>query len=316
MGLPIFARTKKMSLHVNHLTKMYGRQRAVDDVSFAVEKGEIVGFLGPNGAGKSTTMKIATTYLPPTEGSVLVNGMNVEEQPLKIRKTIGYLPEHNPLYLDMYVHEYLRFIGGVYKLDSDHLKKRVGEVVEMCGLEREQNKPIEALSKGYRQRVGLAQALIHNPDVLILDEPTSGLDPNQILEIRKLIRQISQNKTVIFSTHIMQEVQALCNRVIVINKGKIVADDQLSNLMKGNANASILVVEFQGEISTEELKQLKGVRNVIKEGAHYKFFSDEGVDVRAELFRYATEKKISILSLKEEQNSLEEIFRSLTNGAV
>lgn len=295
---------------------MYGRQRAVDDISFAVEKGEIVGFLGPNGAGKSTTMKIATTYLPPTEGSVLVNGMNVEEEPLKIRKTIGYLPEHNPLYLDMYVHEYLRFIGSVYKLESDHLKKRVGEVVEMCGLEREQNKPIEALSKGYRQRVGLAQALIHNPDVLILDEPTSGLDPNQILEIRKLIKQISQNKTVIFSTHIMQEVQALCNRVIVINKGKIVADDQLSNLMKGNANASILVVELQGEISMEELKQLKGVMNVIKEGTHYKFFSEKGVDVRAELFRYATEKKISILSLKEEQNSLEEIFRSLTNGAV
>lgn len=294
---------------------MYGRQRAVDDVSFAVEKGEIVGFLGPNGAGKSTTMKIATTYLPPTEGSVLVNGMNVEEEPLKIRKTIGYLPEHNPLYLDMYVHEYLRFIGGVYKLGVNHLKKRVGEVVEMCGLEREQNKPIEALSKGYRQRVGLAQALIHNPDVLILDEPTSGLDPNQILEIRKLIKQISQNKTVIFSTHIMQEVQALCNRVIVINKGKIVADDQLSSLMKGNANASVLMVELQGEISLEELKELKGVMNVIKEGSHYKFFSDEGADVRAELFRYTTEKKISILSLKEEQNSLEEIFRSLTNGA-
>jgi ABC-2 type transport system ATP-binding protein len=304
-----------MSLQINHLTKIYGQQRAVDDISFSIEKGEIVGFLGPNGAGKSTTMKIATTYLPPSGGSVWVNGMNVEEQPLQIRKTIGYLPEHNPLYLDMFVHEYLQFIGAVYGLKSATLKKRVHEVVEMCGLAHEQNKRIEALSKGYRQRVGLAQALIHNPDVLILDEPTSGLDPNQILEIRKLIKEISQHKTVIFSTHIMQEVQALCNRVIVINKGKIVADDQLSNLMKGNANAAVLVVELQGEVVMDELKQLSGVMEVTKEGAFYKFFSVEGVDVRSDLFRYAHEKKISIVSLKEEQNTLEEIFRSLTNEA-
>ncbi|MFM7852831.1 MAG: ATP-binding cassette domain-containing protein [Flammeovirgaceae bacterium] len=225
-----------MSLRIQHLTKIYGSQRAVDDISFSINKGEIVGFLGPNGAGKSTTMKIATSYLPPTSGSVWVGDINVEDKPIDVKKIIGYLPEHNPLYLDMFVHEYLRFVGSVYGLHHTQLKNRVAEVVEMCGLSREQNKRIEALSKGYRQRVGLAQALIHNPEVLILDEPTSGLDPNQILEIRKLIKEISRNKTVIFSTHIMQEVQALCDRVIIINKGKIVADDTLENLLSQNNN--------------------------------------------------------------------------------
>ncbi len=225
-----------MSLQVQQLTKIYGAQRALDDISFSVRKGEIVGFLGPNGAGKSTTMKIATTYLPPTSGSVWVEGINVEHQPIEVKKMIGYLPEHNPLYLDMYVHEYLQFVGSVYGLRGTALRIRVRELVEMCGLVREQNKRIEALSKGYRQRVGLAQALIHNPQVLILDEPTSGLDPNQILEIRKLIKAISDNKTVIFSTHIMQEVQALCDRVIIINKGKIVADDSIENLLENNGN--------------------------------------------------------------------------------
>src|SRR5688500_5459604 len=218
-----------MSLIVQHLTKIYGTQKAVNEISFAARKGEIVGFLGPNGAGKSTTMKIATGYLSATSGQVLVGGLDVSQHPLKVKRITGYLPEHNPLYLDLFVHEYLEFAGGIYGLKGKALKNRVAEMIELCGLTREQNKKIEALSKGYRQRVGLAQALIHDPKVLILDEPTSGLDPNQILEIRNVIRTISVNKTVVFSTHIMQEVQALCDRVVVINKGEIVADDRLDN---------------------------------------------------------------------------------------
>jgi len=210
-----------MSLQVLHLTKHYGQQKAVNNISFEISKGEIVGFLGPNGAGKSTTLKIATGYLPPSEGTVLVDGLDVVHHSLSVRKVTGYLPEHNPLYLDMYVHEYLQFVGKVYDIESKQLKSRVPEIIERCGLAREQNKKIEQLSKGYRQRVGIAQALIHDPAVLILDEPTSGLDPNQILEIRKLIKDISANKTVIFSTHILQEVQALCDRVIVMEDGVI-----------------------------------------------------------------------------------------------
>ncbi len=304
-----------MSFQINHLSKIYGRQKAVDDISFSIEKGEIVGFLGPNGAGKSTTMKIATTYLPPSSGKVLVNGLDVEEQPMEVKKLIGYLPEHNPLYLDMYVHEYLRFIGSVYGLSSKQLKLRIGQIVEMCGLSQEQNKRIELLSKGYRQRVGLAQALIHNPEVLILDEPTSGLDPNQIIEIRKLIKQISQNKTVIFSTHIMQEVQALCDRVIVINKGQIVADDQLKNIIKGKGGAAVLVVELRGDINQEDLLEVQGVAEIYKSGSAFRIVSEEGVDVRAELFRFTAERNISVISLKQEENTLEEIFRSLTTEA-
>lgn len=304
-----------MSFQINHLSKIYGRQKAVDDISFSIEKGEIVGFLGPNGAGKSTTMKIATTYLPPSSGKVLVNGLDVEEQPMEVKKLIGYLPEHNPLYLDMYVHEYLRFIGSVYGLSSKQLKLRIGQIVEMCGLNQEQNKRIELLSKGYRQRVGLAQALIHNPEVLILDEPTSGLDPNQIIEIRKLIKQISQNKTVIFSTHIMQEVQALCDRVIVINKGQIVADDQLKNIIKGKGGAAVLVVELRGDINQEDLLEVQGVAEIYKSGSAFRIVSEEGVDVRAELFRFTAERNISVISLKQEENTLEEIFRSLTTEA-
>ena len=227
-----------MSLQIKNLTKIYGLQKALNDISFTVNEGEIVGFLGPNGAGKSSTMKIATCYLPPTSGQVSVGGFDVVEQPMKVKQITGYLPEHNPLYLDLYVHEYLLFIGGLYGLNKQKLKARVGEMIELCGLTLEQNKKIEALSKGYRQRVGLAQALIHDPKVLILDEPTSGLDPNQLVEIRKLIKDISQNKTVIFSTHIMQEVQALCDRVVVINKGEIVADDSLDNLLRQQGNAT------------------------------------------------------------------------------
>src|SRR5258707_4398854 len=276
-----------MSLQVNNLTKTYGQQRAVDNISFSINKGEIVGFLGPNGAGKSTTMKVATGYLPPSSGSIVVDEFDVVEQPMQVKKIIGYLPEHNPLYLDMFVHEYLNFIGKVYQISTSHLKNRTKEIISMCGLEPEQNKLIGSLSKGYRQRVGLAQALIHNPQVLILDEPTSGLDPNQIIEIRKLIKEISKNKTVIFSTHIMQEVQALCDRVIVIHRGQLVADDLLKNLVGQKENSVIIVVEFKNRVSAEALSTLAGVEKVIANGNQYRVFSNAGTDVRQELFRFA-----------------------------
>lgn len=301
-----------MSLSASHLTKIYGQQRAVNDISFTIEKGEIVGFLGPNGAGKSTTMKIATGYLPATSGVVCVNGLDVATHSLQIRKMIGYLPEHNPLYLDMYVHEYLHFIGRVFEISNSNLKLRVSEIVELCGLNREQNKKIEALSKGYRQRVGLAQALIHNPEVLILDEPTTGLDPNQILEIRKLIKQISADKTVIFSTHIMQEVQAICDRVIVINQGEIVADDRVNNLLKLQGKANV-IVEFADEVSEEALSMLAGVEKVTRlEKGLYRLTAKEGADLRPEVFQFASEQKLSLIGLKQEENTLEDIFRSLT----
>lgn len=303
-----------MSLVISHLTKQYGQQLAVKDISFSIEKGEIVGFLGPNGAGKSTTMKIATTYLPPTNGTVHVNGFDVVKQPMEVRKIIGYLPEHNPLYLDMYVHEYLSFVCGVYGIAGTERKQRVAEMIELCGLTKEQNKKIESLSKGYRQRVGLAQALIHNPSVLILDEPTSGLDPNQIIEIRKLIKQISVNKTVILSTHIMQEVEALCDRVIVIRQGEIVADDRLRNLLSQRDGVKILLVEWEGIIAVEDLQTLAGVRSVTQTGKSFRIVTEVNVDVRAELFRLSAEKKLSLLSLREEESNLEEIFRSLTSS--
>src|SRR5882672_1156040 len=302
-----------MSLTIQNLTKIYGQQKAVDNISFSVEAGEIVGFLGPNGAGKSTTMKIATGYLPPSGGRVVVGGFDVVERPMQVKKIVGYLPEHNPLYLDMFVHEYLHFIGGVYQIPSGLLKPRVTEIIEMCGLGQEQNKLIGALSKGYRQRVGLAQALIHNPQVLILDEPTTGLDPNQIIEIRKLIKEISRNKTVIFSTHIMQEVQALCDRVIIINHGKIVADDELKNLIGQQENVSIIVIEFKEQVSVESLSSIPAVEKVIAVGNQFRILSKS--DIRPELIRFASEKNISLLSLKQEENSMEEIFRSLTSEA-
>lgn len=302
-----------MSLVVKNLLKQYGSQNAVNAISFRVEAGEIVGFLGPNGAGKSTTMKIATGYVPPTSGEVSVAGFDVTTHPLEVKKITGYLPEHNPLYTDMYVHEYLGFVGRLYGIRGKALKSRVQEMVELCGLTIEQNKKIETLSKGYRQRVGLAQALIHNPKVLILDEPTTGLDPNQILEIRSLIKSISKNKTVIFSTHIMQEVSALCDRVIVINKGELVADDSLSNLMKLQGKSISLVVEFEGVVDDHELGKISGVNNVVKlDHSKFRVYVNEGADVRPEIFRYAADRKLSLLGLKQEEGSLENIFRELT----
>lgn len=302
-----------MSLQIQNLTKVYGQQKAVDDISFTVSEGEIVGFLGPNGAGKSTTMKIATSYLPPSSGTIKVGNYDVVNQPLEARKITGYLPEHNPLYLDMYVHEYLAFSGRIAGLNASKSRARVGEMIELCGLTLEQNKKIESLSKGYRQRVGLAQALVHDPQVLILDEPTSGLDPNQLVEIRKLIRNVSRNKTVIFSTHIMQEVQALCDRVVVINRGKLVANDTLPNLLKNQSGHSALVIEFEGGVSSDELKSIAGVLGV-EEVGNFKFrvTGTSGIDLRPEIFRFAADRHLSLLGLKQEEGSLEGIFRELT----
>lgn len=309
-----------MSININHLTKVYGEQRALNDISFSIEAGEIVGFLGPNGAGKSTTFKIATGFLPATSGTVHVAGYPVDEKPMQVKQMIGYLPEHNPLYLDMFVHEYLHFIGAIYGLKSSHLKTKVGEMVERCGLTREQNKKIETLSKGYRQRVGLAQALLHDPQVLILDEPTSGLDPNQLVDIRKLIKEVSVNKTVIFSTHIMQEVEALCDRVVIINKGEIVANDRLSHLLANKRNTAF-VVEFEGVVHVDDIRSVAGIKSITKlqeeasteTSTRFKIEGKEGVDIRAELFRLAADKQLSLIGLKQDQQNLETIFQELTN---
>jgi ABC-2 type transport system ATP-binding protein len=302
-----------MSIHIKDLTKIYGEQKALNNISFSVEEGSIVGFLGPNGAGKSTTMKIATCFLPPTSGEVRVGGLDVATHSMEIKKMTGYLPEHNPLYLDLYVHEYLHFIGKLYGLRGNFLKRRVGQMIELCGLTNEQNKKIEELSKGYRQRVGLAQALVHDPKILILDEPTSGLDPNQLLEIRKLIREISINKTVIFSTHIMQEVQALCERVVVINRGEIVADDLVSNLLKNASSAPSILVEFEMGVSVNDLLNIPGVLEVREmKPFTFKIIPSEGTDIRPEVFRFAADRNLSLVGLRQEENTLEEIFQQLT----
>lgn len=301
-----------MSLEVQQLTKIYGSQRAVNNISFSVSEGEIVGFLGPNGAGKSTTMKIATCYIPPSSGTVRVGGFDVVDNPMQVKQMTGYLPEHNPLYLDLYVHEYLHFIGNVYGLRGAALKSRVGEMIELCGLTREQNKRIETLSKGYRQRVGLAQALLHDPKVLILDEPTSGLDPNQLVEIRKLISEVSKNKTVLFSTHIMQEVQALCDRVIVINKGEIVADASLSSLLKQHQHHTYLV-EFEKPVEQQILANIAGVKEIqIVSPTVFRLVTEEQADVRSQVFRLAADNNLALVGLKQEENSLENIFHTLT----
>lgn len=304
-----------MSLLVKNLSKIYGHQKAVDNISFELRTGEIVGFLGPNGAGKSTTMKIATGFLPPSSGEVIVGGHNVVEQTMKVKQITGYLPEHNPLYHDLYVHEYLSFVGKLYGLKGRKLNDRVREMVDRCGLAPEQNKRIEALSKGYRQRVGLAQALIHDPKILILDEPTTGLDPNQLVEIRKLIKEMSANKTVIFSTHIMQEVQALCDRVIVINKGQIVGDDTLERILRTSDAGQTLLAEFSQDIDISELTAVQGIETVTQEGpGRYRIVTRTGADVRPGIFRMAADKNRSLVGLRQEENSLEAIFRELTQS--
>ncbi len=302
-----------MSVVVEELTKEYGRQRAVDHISFEARKGEVLGFLGPNGAGKSTTMKILTCFIPQTSGKASICGFDVESDSLEVRRRIGYLPEHNPLYKELYVREYLEFIARLHRLAKP--RQRIDEMIEMTGLEREQHKHIGELSKGYRQRVGLAQAMLHNPDVLILDEPTSGLDPNQLVEIRQLIKNLGREKTVIFSTHIMQEVQALCDRVIIINRGHIVADDpieQLSNRVQGEV---IITVEFAGPVPAKALRGITQVRKVEKAGNNrWKLFTDTGQDIRKDIFNFAVSNKLVLLEMHREEFSVEGIFQQLTKN--
>lgn len=303
-----------MSILVENVSKVYGKQKALDQVSFSVNPGEIVGFLGPNGAGKSTMMKIITGFIPATDGNVKVCEMDVVEKPIEVKKKIGYLAEQNPLYYDMYVREYLHFICGIYKMRDT--RKRVDEIIETVGLSIEQNKKIGQLSKGYKQRVGLAQALLHDPEVLILDEPTTGLDPNQLDEIRGLIKKIGAQKTVMLSTHIMQEVEAICDRVIIINKGKIVANekvDQMSHLFNKNLSFTI---EYSGELSKAQFMKIDGVisaQNIRANAWRIECAADK--EIRNELFQIAVKADLSVLGLQEEQTKLEDIFKQLTQAA-
>lgn len=301
-----------MSIEVKGLTKIYGEQKAVDNISFSAGKGEIVGFLGPNGAGKSTTMKIITGYLLADAGTAAVCGIDVKAQPLETKKKIGYLPEANPLYYDMYVREYLDFIAGVHEINNK--KERIEEVITTVGLTPESKKKIGQLSKGYKQRVGLAAALIHNPEVLILDEPTTGLDPNQIIEIREVIKKLGQNKTILFSSHILQEVEAICDRVVIINKGKLVADDTLSVLRNQSQNNLTVKVQFKETIDASLLKAIPGVELVSKINSNEWELACTSVnDVKRLLLELSLQHNLNIISLQSGEQRLEEVFRNLTN---
>lgn len=306
-----------MSIQVQHVTKKYGNQKALDDVSFTAERGEILGFLGPNGAGKSTMMKIITGYLAPDAGSVFVCGHDVAQEPLEARRKIGYLPENNPLYYNMYVREYLSFVAGIYFPASD-IRRRVEQIIEQTGLSPEQHKQIGMLSKGYRQRVGLAQALLHDPEVLILDEPTSGLDPNQIVEIRNLISELSANKTVLLSTHIMQEVEAICHRIIIINRGKLAAEGDTSTMLsESEPGQQTILVELNGILSEKELLSVPGVSAVRKAGEYRWVISGATEpDIRSTLFAFAVERGLVVLSLQRKEKNLEEVFREITNNSI
>lgn len=302
-----------MSIKVNNITKVYGQQKALDNVSFEIKEGEIVGFLGPNGAGKTTMMKILTCYLPPTSGNASVCGYDIYGDDLNIKKRIGYLPETNPLYSEMYVKEYLSFIAGIHKLGKK-TNEAVKRIINLTGLENEQHKKIGALSKGYKQRVGLAQALIHDPEVLILDEPTSGLDPNQVVEIRNLIKNIASKKTIMLSTHIMREVEVLCDKVIIINKGKIVTNKSIHDLQNSLQTKSYTVtVEFDKEIDKTQLQKIPHIKNINKkEGFLWEIIVESDSDIRTELFQLAVKNNAVVLSLNKEEHSLEEVFQFLT----
>jgi len=300
-----------MSIKVEGISKFYGSQEALSNIDFEAEKGEIIGFLGPNGAGKSTMMKILTSYIAASSGKAFVSGFDVEENPIDVKRKIGYLPEHNSLYTDMYVKEFLLFIAGMYSVSDK--KKRVSEMIKLVGLEVEQDKKIEELSKGYRQRVGLAAAIIHDPEVLILDEPTTGLDPNQLAEIRGLIKRIGKEKTVLLSTHIMQEVEALCTRVLFINKGKIIADKATSDLKKSYTNQDLIEVEFDSVIEESALKKSFQNSSIDKISTNlYRISNSSGKDIRSSIFEWAVKNKVSILSLKEVETNLEDVFKLLT----
>ena len=298
-----------MSISVEHITKTYKTQKALDDVSFRIDSPEVVGFLGPNGAGKSTMMKILTTYISATDGSAKVNSFDVVNEASKVQKSVGYLPEHNPLYLDLYVREYLKFNADVYGVS----KQRIEEVIALTGLTPEAHKKIGQLSKGYRQRVGLANALLHDPEVLILDEPTTGLDPNQLMDIRSLITTIGKSKTVFLSTHIMQEVEAMCDRVIIINKGKIVADKNLSELRSGDSQ--VVVVEFDYRVEDTFLLKLPKVSSVVNTHDFvYEITFDTQKDMRSSVFDFAHDNELKILQLNQKNASLESLFRELTSN--
>ncbi len=299
-----------MSIQVKNISKIYGKQKALNNVSFEILDKGIVGFLGPNGAGKSTMMKILTCYIPQTSGEAKVCGFDVTNDTLNVRNTIGYLPEHNPLYLDMYVKEFLNFVGGIYKVKNSD--KRVKEMIDLTGLQIEQNKKIGALSKGYRQRVGLAQAMIHNPKVLIMDEPTTGLDPNQLEDIRTLIKNLGKEKTVMLSTHIMQEVEAICDRVIIINQGQIVADDKLQQLQKSTILQTILV-EFDSNVEANLLLKIPTVTEVKLNGDKiWVLSSNSNDDIRKLIFDFAVTNKLTVLALNKLEVKMEDVFKGLT----
>lgn len=300
-----------MSVSVQELSKHFGAQKAVDAISFQANKGQVLGFLGPNGAGKSTTMKMLTCFLPPTNGKATVCGFDVVTQADEVRARIGYLPEHNPLYKDMYVKEYLEFTGRVHGVQQ--LSTRIAEMIDRTGLGREQNKLIKTLSKGYRQRVGLAQAMLHNPEVLILDEPTSGLDPNQLVDIRALIKELGKEKTVILSTHIMQEVQALCDHVVIINQGKIAANAPIAALQSTLTDRAVITVEFGASVQEAALKKIDHVQSVKHLGGNkWQLSSEAQKDIRRDVFRFAVEQNAPLLELHKEVLSMEHIFQHLT----
>jgi len=299
-----------MSITVQNITKNFGSQKALNNVSFTINKGEVVGFLGPNGAGKSTMMRILTTYYKADEGEATVNGFDVLQAQKDVQKSIGYLPEHNPLYLEMYVKEYLAFNADVYKVD----KSKINDVIEQTGLSPECHKKIGQLSKGYRQRIGLAAALLHDPEVLILDEPTTGLDPNQLIEIRKLIREIAKEKTILLSTHIMKEVEAVCDRVIIINKGELVADKKLEELRE--AEEQIIEVEFDYRVEEQLLQQMPNVTKVKNTGGFvYEITFGTSKDMRPTVFDFAHENKLKTLQLSRKNKNLESLFTELTSKA-
>jgi len=306
-----------MSIKVNAITKNYGTQKALDSVSFEIAPGEVVGLLGPNGAGKSTIMKILTCFIPPTSGEASVCNWDVMEHSIEVRKKVGYLPENNPLYLDLYVKEFLTFIARIPHQPSrvTRYASRVNEMIELTGLGTEQHKKIGALSRGFRQRVGLAQALLHDPEVLILDEPTSGLDPNQLLEIRALIREIGREKTVMLSTHILQEVEAICSRAIIIHKGKIVADDSTGNLQHIVGSMTMIHVEFNAAADPLKLKNIPGVLDIKKmEGHKWQLATTPSKDIREDVFKFAVDNNLAVLALHREEQSLEEVFQELTKN--
>jgi ABC-2 type transport system ATP-binding protein len=297
-------------IEVKNLTKQYGEQKAVNNISFSVKKGEIVGFLGPNGAGKSTTMKMITGFLEPDQGDITVSGIDVRSAPLEAKKKVGYLPESNPLYYDMYVREYLRFVSEVH--DIPNKKATIEKVIDQVGLRQEAAKRIGQLSKGYKQRVGLAAALIHDPEVLILDEPTTGLDPNQIIEIRNVIREQGKDKLVLFSSHILQEVEAICDRVIIIHKGHLVADDQVKNLQKRKAG-TIVRISFQHPPKEDWMKEIRSAESIVKNSpVSWSITTSDPEAVRKQLLELSLQHNLNIVSLQSEDQSLEEVFRSLT----